>query len=423
MNFTGTAGDDNINGTALDDVFRLKQGGSDTAFGDTGNDTFIMLGAFDASDALNGGDDFDEVVLEGDYSLAVLFGSTTMTNVEQLTLIGNFEYDLTLHKDTAENGAILTVDASAAPRVLLDASALRTGMVNVTGGASDDTITGGRGADLFDLKLGGADFVFGSDGKDKFKLGGANPHVLDGGSGRDTVILNGDHSGGNAIVMNATNMTGVEKLVLNGAFDYEITTHDDTVAASEVLKVVAIKVSPANTFFFDGSAETDGSFQIVGADGVNTLTGGAANDSLGGAGFADVIKGGEGFDSISGGAGADTFVYTGASESTSTSFDAFVAFNAAEDLFDLNTTINGYNGEINGTVNSASFDADIGAAVNASLGFLHAIVLHVTAGDMTGRTFLVTDINGDADYVAGSDYLFDISFALNLGNLGTGNFI
>src|ERR1700741_58890 len=172
-NFTGTAGDDNINGTASDDVFRLKQGGSDTAFGDAGNDTFIMLDAFDASESLDGGADFDHVILDGVYALAILFGADTISNIEQLTLIGP-GFDLTLDRHNVAAGETLIVDATGSTGSnLIDASQLRTGMIDYRGGSVGDEVDGGLGADQFDFKLGGSDFVHAGSGKDTIKMGGA----------------------------------------------------------------------------------------------------------------------------------------------------------------------------------------------------------------------------------------------------------
>ncbi|MBC7794127.1 MAG: hypothetical protein H7Z43_10505, partial [Clostridia bacterium] len=55
----------------------------------------------------------------------------------------------------------------------------------------------------------------------------------------------------------------------------------------------------------------------------------------------------------------------------------------------------------------ATFDADLANSVNALLGANQAIQFTASGGDMAGRTFGVVDANGDGDYTAGADYVFE----------------
>ena len=99
-NFHGTSGDDDFTGTAHSDVFLLQQGGNDTVAGLADDDFFRFGATFTADDRVDGGDNTtappggdgyfhgDVVYLNGDYSGGVVFGPTTMQNVEHLVLLG-----------------------------------------------------------------------------------------------------------------------------------------------------------------------------------------------------------------------------------------------------------------------------------------------------------------------------------------------
>ena len=70
----GTKHDDDLFGTPDKDVFKLSQGGRDTAYGGDGNDKFVMGMKLNANDSLVGGDGFDTVNLNGTLILSQLNG-------------------------------------------------------------------------------------------------------------------------------------------------------------------------------------------------------------------------------------------------------------------------------------------------------------------------------------------------------------
>ncbi|MDD5215532.1 MAG: calcium-binding protein, partial [Methylococcales bacterium] len=81
-----------------------------------------------------------------------------------------------------------------------------------------------------------------------------------------------------------------------------ITTIDGLVASGANLKVDGSGITTnTNALTFNGSAETDGAFSVIGGAGSDTITGSSGNDT---------ITGGAGSDSMTGGAGADTFDVT-----------------------------------------------------------------------------------------------------------------
>src|ERR1700742_1284109 len=84
--------------------------GDDVLIGGDGNDLINMGGNLTATDRIDGGADYDRVTLSGNYAAGVVFGATTMVNVEELDLAAGSSYKLTL--DDATNSAGLTVNAS-----------------------------------------------------------------------------------------------------------------------------------------------------------------------------------------------------------------------------------------------------------------------------------------------------------------------
>ena len=77
-----------------------------------------------------------------------------------------------------------------------------------------------------------------------------------------------------------------------------------------------------------------------------------------------------------------------------------------------------------GMLTKAHFDSNLAAAADAGhLGAHHAVLFTPDSGNLSGKTFLIVDLNGVAGYQAGGDLVIDITGATNLGSLGTGDFI
>jgi len=155
--------------------------------------------------------------------------------------------------------------------------------VHATGTAGADTMTGSGSTDYFDLSQGGNDTASGGGGNDAFYMGGAFNAAdhIDGGTGtNDQIGLEGDYSGANRLVLGADTIAGIELVGLLTGHSYDITTNDGNVAAGQVLMFYATTLGAGDSFTFDGSAETDGSFRIYGGLGADTLTGGGGNDGF-----------------------------------------------------------------------------------------------------------------------------------------------
>ena len=109
------------------------------------------------------------------------------------------------------------------------------GKFSFTGGAGNDVLTGGSGADFFALSGGGNDIANGGNGvgNDTFNFGAAftASDQVNGGAGTDTLTLNGDYSAG--VTLAANTMVGVETIGLSAGHSYKLTTDDANVASGQ----------------------------------------------------------------------------------------------------------------------------------------------------------------------------------------------
>jgi Ca2+-binding RTX toxin-like protein len=416
----GSSANNRIEGGDGNDSLRLQQGGDDSAYGGAGNDSFYFGAAYTAADLIDGGTERDQVALQGNYNLTL--GS--ITGVEDLILLsgsdtrfgdtaGNlYTYVLTSIDANVAAGAKLLIDATmlvAGESATFDGSAETDGKFLFSGGQGNDVFTGGAGADGFYFRDGS----FWNPG-DKV-IGGAG----------DQIGLRGDFTGAQKIVMGADQIQGVETIVLMSGVDirfgpivpptkFDIVMNDGNLASGRRFTIDGAQLAANETFRLDASAETDGTYRMFGGAGADELIGGAN---------ADFLRGGAGADILKGNGGADTFAYRSASESTSTAFDLLVDVKSAEDRIDLHSSVSGWATSItSGQLSHSSFDADLAAALDASLGANQAILFDPTSGDYAGRHFLVVDADGDGAYTAGADYVFELGNAAVIDTSGTGIF-
>ena len=365
--------------------------------------------AFTTADSFIGGTADAALLLDGDYSGGLVFGATTAENLTDIELAGGHSYNLTLNAATPAVGADMAVAAAAlgaGDTLTVDGSAVTDAHLNFYGGAGNDVITGGQDGDLIDISTGGNDTVHGGSGGNEFDVGGALTAAdsIDGGGGAgDLIAMAGDYTGANALVMGAATVTRVDELQLGGGTSYDITTNDATVASGATLNVDASSLGAGDTFTFNGSAETDGRFNIVG---------GAGNDTITGGNHGNTITGGGGADTITAGAGADMFFYTSAADSaadTKVHADTIGGFDASADHFHLPFAVTFLSGVI--AVATADDFSDFGAVANSyfSPGENDAVVFHVTSGALAGHSILLIDFNGDSFYSGASDLAIDIT--------------
>lgn len=181
-------------------------------------------------------------------------------------------------------------------------------MANYVGTTGNDVLTGTNLADTFDISQGGNDTVTALGGNDVITVGAAltSADKIDGGTGSDTVQLDGDYSA--SVTFSATTMVNVEMLALAAGHSYKLITNDATVASGQTLTVDGSALGAGDVLTFNGSAETDGRFVVNGGAGNDTIYGGAGNDTINGGSGNDTIsllKGGN--DIANGGDGNDSF--------------------------------------------------------------------------------------------------------------------
>jgi Ca2+-binding RTX toxin-like protein len=294
------------------------------------------------------------------------------------------------------------------------------------GGALDDTVYSG----------GGIDRLVGGGGNDVFRFLGdlAPDDRVNGGGGTDQLFLNGDYS--TELVFAASTLSGVDVITFEGANDYFLTLHNGNLAADGTLIVDG---AGASSLIFDASDEGGGNLFMTGGDGNDALTGGGRNDLIIGGNGNDVLTGLLGEDRLRGDGGADLLdaglpgdfdgvYYRFVSESTSTTYDTVFQFNATEDglledRFFVTAEVFGVDRTIGrGTLNAATFDADMAAAVHAGrLDEFHAVVFVPDEGDLHFK-FLVIDQNGVAGYQAGEDIVISLILASHLRDLSAAHF-
>ncbi|CAN7351021.1 GH12 family glycosyl hydrolase domain-containing protein [Caulobacter sp. LjRoot300] len=271
---TGSAADNRLIGGAYADVL-TGGGGADILSGGAGADS---LDGGTGSDQQRGEAGDDRIVY--DAADTVIDGGagrdTLVLNTAATVNLGNFS-TTQISGGSAYVAGFEDVDASAANgAVVLNGSQFNN---TLTGGAFADTLMGGAGFDILKGGLGNdfldggadADQVRGEAGDDRIVYDAADT-VIDGGAGRDTLVLKA------AAVVHLENFSSSQ---VTGGSAYVLGFED---------------VDATNAA---------GGVTVTGSQFNNTLTGGAFADTLrGGAGF-DVLKGGLGNDFLDGGADAD----------------------------------------------------------------------------------------------------------------------
>ncbi|UVO54156.1 tail fiber protein [Sphingomonas sp. SUN039] len=304
----GNRFDNVITGGGGDDLIH-SGGGSDTLIGGGGNDSFYFGASFDGTDKVDGGAGaLDSIVLQGSYSFGMTFGTQATVGIELIALLpgsdtrfadlggASTSYNLTLVDANITAGATLTFQASTlrpGENFFLDASAESDGRIFTYGGFGVETITGGAGDDAFYF------------GEGRFSA----QDRLDGRGGMDSVALQGNFAGANAVSFGPNQLTSIETIALLPSADsrygnyasslsYDITTDDANVAVGQTLSVFGGNLGVGESFTFNGSAETDGSFRVYGGLGTDSFTGGAGNDGFyfgpGKWGAGDTVTGGGG---------------------------------------------------------------------------------------------------------------------------------
>ncbi|MCX7096080.1 MAG: calcium-binding protein [Methylobacter sp.] len=314
------SGNDSLSGGDGNDLLNIAATGIDSVQGGKGDDLIQAGALLSAQDKIDGGSGLDALNLTGATSL--VFAAKTLVNVEKIVVGAGFSYNLTLNNATVAAGKSLTVDASAltAPTtsLSLDGSAETNGDLVLIGGTGDDTLLGGRGSDIITggsgnntlgAGAGGMDRISGGIYYDTLRLGAGfdSNDKIDGGDGFDQAILDGNYTAG--VHLKNTTLRNVESLTLTAGHGYKLYMNDANVDAGLNFSLDAMSLGADDDIYFNGSAETDGRFNITGGGGDDTLIGGKGNDTL---------SGGAGNNQIDLSAGGNDFAFGFSSNSNNT---------------------------------------------------------------------------------------------------------
>ena len=295
-------GSDLLTGGQMNDEFRFFGGASDFVNGQDGEDTFLMGATLDAGDQINGGTGDDYVSLSGDYSAGLNLGAA-LQSIETLQLYSGFSYKLTASDMTVDDDESMYISAglSAGETFVFNGAAETNGTFSIQGGAGADTITGGQGNDYISASSGGDDKLYGAAGDDYFAFFDSytTADFVNGGTGNDSVGMTTDTAAG--VTIGSPQFVSVENFTFYGDHDHKVTALDSLVAGGVTAHVDAYYLTASYGLNFNGSAETNGAYDLLGGLGNDSLASGMGNDRLsGGAG---------GVDTLIGGLGNDTYVF------------------------------------------------------------------------------------------------------------------
>jgi Ca2+-binding RTX toxin-like protein len=329
-------------GAGLDALY-LGQN-NDTVFAGAGSDFAYVYPDYTGAGRYDGGPGTDFLSTLYSVSSTVTMTAVSVRNLESLYVnatvnAGDITIHLIMNDANVAAGQRMTLASGgttgATTALYFDASAERDGAYEMYGNTKDDTFIGGTGDDSFKFFGGGTDWARGGQGDDLFDVrDGFDPtDRLEGGAGDDTLNLSNDYSGG--LTFAATSLKSIEAFTFVPYYSYALTTDDANVVRNGVLKVDGSPILADHFLSFDGSDETNASFNVSGGAGDDLLTGGRMDDLMYGRSGADLLRGLRGGDRLSGGAGGDTFRYLNGADSRVADPDLITDFGVGADRIDL----------------------------------------------------------------------------------------
>jgi Ca2+-binding RTX toxin-like protein len=347
-----------------------------TVFGDALNNTIAVSRDAAGKLLVNGG------------AVAIQGGTANVANTSLIQVFGQAGND-TLSLDEA-NGAL--------PKALL------------FGGAGNDTLTGGSGADQL-FGQAGNDTLLGKGGSD-FLFGGSENDTLTGGDGDDQVF---GEAGNDRMIWNPGDDTdlneggaGIDTVEVNGGNGAEAFT-----VTANGARVRFDRINPAPFSIDIGTSEklvvnaNGGDDTVTAGNGLAsliqlTVDGGAGNDTITGGDGADVLLGGDGNDTVIGGrgndvallgAGDDTFVWNPGDGSDTVEGQAgqdIMLFNGANVSEKIDLSANG--GRLRFTRDVASITMDVNDVERVDFNALGGADT-VTVNDLSGTDVTKVNLN------------------------------
>ena len=331
----GFGGDDMLSGGAGDDVIDGGEG-NDTIEGGDGDDIIYTSAG---NDIYDGGDGVDTVITDYINSPPTLGGSISLRNIENQFFIGDTNITINRSGDP-DSGDNHVKSQGGNDRVLLgvgdDQFELGTGINYSNGGSGNDTIIlEGNGTFSSDLDAYNISSVLQTGTNERINLSGKTrfEDVMDGGADIDTVELT--HAS-DAFFLHDSFSGFHSSLELMNDFDGDAGT-------ARVKNIENINAGDGN----DIIDLTSPDYSLAGQD--ITVDGGAGNDTLWGSDANETLQGGDGNDELFGGAGineliggvgADEFQFTKTSTNDTiadfdiTEGDTLKFFNTYEVQFD-----------------------------------------------------------------------------------------
>ena len=418
INATGNASNNLLTGNLASN--RLDGGsGNDTMAGGFGDDVFVVDSDGDVvQENANEGND----TVESWESLSI----NALVNVENIKLLGDKEHS------AAGNALDNALTGNIADNELYGAG----GNDTLSGGGGGDTLVGGGGNDTYVNPLGDMIIEQADGGEDtvqssqSFSLaallhvenlvltglananasGNAAANQLSGNGGNN--ILNGQ-AGIDTMLGGAGNDTYY--VDASGDVTTEVFGEGVDIVSSSVSRTLSANIENLN---LSGASNIDGN----GNTGANIVNGNAGNNILRGYEGADTLNGGGGNDILLGGSAGDRLNpgddavkdiirFSAVGDSTGSQRDIVTGLDLTnEDKLDFTVVPTAIAFVGAGTLNLATINANLAAAVDTALAVNGAVLFDPTAGDMNvaGHLFIVVDANGDGVYKPNQDYVVQL---------------
>jgi Ca2+-binding RTX toxin-like protein len=301
----GNAGDDTLSGGAGDDVIDGGEG-NDEIFGGDGDDIIYTSAG---NDIYDGGDGVDTVITDYINSPPTLGGSISLRNIENQFFIGDTNITINRSGDP-DSGDNHVKSQGGNDRVLLgvgdDKFELGAGINYSNGGSGNDTIIlEGNGTFSSDLDAYNISSVLQTGTNERINLTGKTrfEDVIDGGADIDTVELTHESD---AFFLHDSFSSFHSSLEFINDFDDGAGTarieNIENINAGDGDDIVDL-TSPDYSLVGQG-------ITVDGGSGNDTIWGSDANETLIGGDGDDDLFGGAGINELIGGSGADEFQFT-----------------------------------------------------------------------------------------------------------------